>query len=224
MACANENSGIDPFKRSPKRGVSVGALVFGLVGLLAIVNAASVAATPATGLTSVVLGRGTDQSVGSLKLKQGTDIVMAQITVIPGGSSGWHSHPGGAIVLIKQGKLTRYRSSLEDTSGDENDASNGSQCEITLFSAGQAFLELPGEVDQVVNTGTIPYVLVSPSRACLSAVRQGSISQTRESAQVSELLDVKRGASFGGGRRALRHPSTAILKEWNSASVWSPSA
>jgi hypothetical protein len=141
-----------------KQKWSVWTLGFGLAGLLAIVNAASVAATPAVYLTNVALGRGTDQSAGSLKLQQGTDIVMAQITVLPGGSSGWHSHPGGAIVVIKQGDLTRYRRGLDDTRGNEDDRSNGSQCEITHFTAGQAFIEQPGEVDQVVNTGTIPYV------------------------------------------------------------------
>ena len=71
---------------------------------------------------------------------------MAQITVDPGGSAGWHSHPGGAIVVIKQGALTVYRAV-------------GSQCQTTTYSAGQAFIERPGEVDDVLNTGTIPYIL-----------------------------------------------------------------
>jgi quercetin dioxygenase-like cupin family protein len=71
---------------------------------------------------------------------------VAQITVLPGGSSGWHSHPGGAIVVIQQGGLTVYRSV-------------GSQCASSDYTAGQAFIERPGEVNQVVNTGTIPYVL-----------------------------------------------------------------
>jgi quercetin dioxygenase-like cupin family protein len=71
---------------------------------------------------------------------------MAQITVNPGGSSGWHSHPGGAIVVVKQGSLAVHQSI-------------GSQCQITTYSAGQAFIERPGEVDDVTNTGTIPYIL-----------------------------------------------------------------
>ncbi len=71
---------------------------------------------------------------------------MAQITVVPGGSSGWHAHPGGAIIIVKQGELTVYRAI-------------GSQCQTTTYSAGQAFIERPREVDQVVNTGTVPYVL-----------------------------------------------------------------
>lgn len=103
-------------------------------------------ATPSSGLTSVPLARGADVSAGTIPLQVGTDVAMAQITVVPGGSSGWHSHPGGAIIIVKQGELTVYRAL-------------GSQCETSTFSAGQAFIERPGEVDQVVNTGTVPYVL-----------------------------------------------------------------
>jgi quercetin dioxygenase-like cupin family protein len=68
---------------------------------------------------------------------------MAQITVLPGGSSGWHSHPGGAVVVVKAGNLTVYRSV-------------GSVCDATDYTGGQAFIERPGEVDDVVNTGTLP--------------------------------------------------------------------
>jgi quercetin dioxygenase-like cupin family protein len=104
-------------------------------------------ATPPSGLTQVPLARGTNVSHGTIPLRVGTDVAMAQITVVPGGSSGWHSHPGGAIIVVKQGTLTVYRAL-------------GSQCQTSTYSAGQAFIERPREVDQVVNTGTIPYVLL----------------------------------------------------------------
>jgi quercetin dioxygenase-like cupin family protein len=119
-----------------------------LVGLLgAAVYAGTVLATPPSGLTNVPLARGTDLSNGTIPLQVGTDVAMAQITVVPGGSSGWHSHPGGAIIIVKQGALTVYRAI-------------GSQCQTATYSAGQAFIERPGEVDQVVNTGTVPYILL----------------------------------------------------------------
>ncbi len=123
------------------------------VGLASVVTAVTVAvtvapswATPPSGLTNTLLARGTDTSHGTLPLRFGTDIAMAQITVDPAGSSGWHSHPGGAIVVVQQGSLTVYHSV-------------GRQCQTTTYSAGQAFIERPGEVDDVLNTGTIPYVL-----------------------------------------------------------------
>ena len=103
-------------------------------------------ATPPSGLSNLPLARGTNVSDGTIPLQFGTDVAMTQITVDPGGSSGWHSHPGGAIIVVRQGSLTVYRSV-------------GSRCETTTYGAGQAFVERPGEVDQVINNGTIPYVL-----------------------------------------------------------------
>jgi quercetin dioxygenase-like cupin family protein len=116
--------------------VLVGVAVYGGIAL----------ATPPSGLTNVPLARGTNLSNGTIPLQFGTDVAMAQITVNAGGSSGWHSHPGGAIVVVKTGTLTVY-------------TAVGSKCEVTTYSAGQAFIERPGEVDDVLNTSTAPYVL-----------------------------------------------------------------
>jgi quercetin dioxygenase-like cupin family protein len=120
-------------------------------------------ATPPSGLTNVPLARGTNVSNGTIPLQVGADVAMAQITVNPGGSSGWHSHPGGAIIVVKQGSLTVY-------------SSVGSKCETTTYSAGQAFIERPGEVDDVLNAGTIPYVLF----VTFPRVPQGDSARTDE--------------------------------------------
>ena len=135
---------------------------------MAIVALAGVAvirahATPPSELTNYPLARGTNVSHGTIPLQVGTDVAMAQITVDVGGSSGWHSHPGGAIVVVKQGSLTVYRSI-------------GSQCEIETYTAGEAFIERPGEVDQVINTGTIPYILF----VTFPHVPQGDSARTDE--------------------------------------------
>jgi quercetin dioxygenase-like cupin family protein len=116
--------------------VLVGVAVYGGIAL----------ATPPSGLTNVPLARGTNLSNGTIPLQFGTDVAMAQITVNAGGSSGWHSHPGGAIVVVKTGTLTVY-------------TAVGSKCQVTTYGAGQAFIERPGEVDDVLNTSTTPYVL-----------------------------------------------------------------
>jgi len=134
-------------KKRVRQVVKFALLTVGLVGMLMTVDVVPGVATPPSGLTNVPLARGTDLSEGTIAFQEGTDVAVAQITVDPGGSSGWHSHPGGAIVVMKQGELTVYRSV-------------GSQCETAHYTAGQAFIERPGEVDNVVNTGTIPYVLI----------------------------------------------------------------
>jgi len=134
--------------------VLVGVAVYGGIAL----------ATPPSGLTNVPLARGTNVSHGTIPLQVGTDVAMAQITVNPGGSAGWHSHPGGAIVVVKTGTLTVY-------------TAVGNQCQVTTYSAGQAFIERPGEVDQVINTGTTPYVLF----VTFPRVPQGDSPRTDES-------------------------------------------
>jgi quercetin dioxygenase-like cupin family protein len=103
-------------------------------------------ATAPAGLVNIPIARGTNVSHGTIPLQVGTDVAMAQITVDPGGSSGWHSHPGGAIIVVKTGTLTVYRSI-------------GGQCQTETYGAGQAFIERPGEVDNVLNLSASPYVL-----------------------------------------------------------------
>ena len=120
-------------------------------------------ATPPSGLVNIPVARGTNVSDGTIPLQIGTDVAMAQITVDPGGSAGWHSHPGGAIVVVKTGTLTVYHSV-------------GGRCETATYGAGQAFIERPGEVDNVLNMGTIPYVLF----VTFPRVPQGGSARTDE--------------------------------------------
>ncbi len=124
----------------------VGVALAGAVIMVMALTAAPGGATPPSGLTNIPLARGTDTSDGTIPLRVGTDVAMAQITVNPGGSSGWHSHPGGAIVVVKEGTLPVYRSV-------------GGLCLPSTYSAGKAFIERPREVDDVLNTGSVAYVL-----------------------------------------------------------------
>jgi quercetin dioxygenase-like cupin family protein len=119
------------------------------LGIAAVVMAVTLApggATPPVGLTNVPLASGLNQSYGTIPYRAGTYVAMAQITVGPGGSSGWHSHPGGAVVIVQQGSLTVY-------------ASMGDHCHTMTYTAGESFIERSGEVMNVLNTGTGPYVL-----------------------------------------------------------------
>lgn len=123
-------------------------MILGMAVALLLAGAAvfKARATPPAGLVNLPLALGTNVSEGTIPLQFGTNVAMAQITVAPGGSSGWHSHPGGAIIIVKEGSLTVFESV-------------GNRCEAKTYGAGQAFVERPGEVDQVINTGAVPYVL-----------------------------------------------------------------
>ena len=54
------------------------------------------------------------------------DFAVQQVTVAPGGATGWHTHAGPAIVLVKSGDFTLY-----DDKG----------CTGTTFKAGQSFVD-----------------------------------------------------------------------------------
>ena len=128
-----------------KRPVRWALLMVGLASLVAVLTVAPGAATPPIGLTNIPLARGTNMS-GNIPLQAGADVAMVQITGQPRWLLGLAPHPGGAIIVVQTGTLTVYRSL-------------GSQCQHTTYSAGQAFIERPGEVNNVINTGTVPYVL-----------------------------------------------------------------
>ena len=118
--------------------------LFVRVGAAAVITAliGTALATPPSGIVSgtVVARAGFVDSV-DLKFKiTGADsheiirapelqeTVMQQIVIAPGGSTGWHSHPGPVVVLIKTGQLTVYSS--EDPTHTPH-----------TYSAGEAFVE-----------------------------------------------------------------------------------
>ena len=126
----------------------VALMTVGSVGLLVALNAAPGAATKPQDFGSTILARGTYVGHGSLPLGQGEDIVVSQITVQPRGSSGWHTHPGGAIGVVQQGETTIYKAV-------------GNHCDITTYTHGQSFIERPGEVVIAVNTGSVVTIIVA---------------------------------------------------------------
>ncbi|MBY8882108.1 cupin domain-containing protein [Streptomyces sp. PLK6-54] len=107
-------------------------------------------ATPASGVSAVVLAQ---QTVG------GKDYILREITLQPGGSTGWHYHDGTLYAYVRQGTLTH---------SDHTCATDGT------YAAGTAFVEPsgPGRVHIGRNLGTTPVVLdvlyVDPAGSPLS--------------------------------------------------------
>lgn len=57
---------------------------------------------------------------GNLELVQvhdSADTIVQQVTVQPGGFTGWHSHPGPAFVVVAQGTFTYYDGEDESCTG-----------------------------------------------------------------------------------------------------------
>jgi hypothetical protein len=149
-------------KTLTRRFARLAGLTVGLVGLLVAVTAIPGAATPSVGFSSQPLGRGTLTSQGSLPLRQGMDIVAVMVTLNAGGSSGWHSHPGGGISIVVKGEVTVYAPAqvTESASSRSDDGEPKGGCVITRYTQGQAFIERPGQVVDAVNTGATDTIIV----------------------------------------------------------------
>jgi quercetin dioxygenase-like cupin family protein len=67
------------------------------------------------------------------------DFVAEHLTFAPGGTTGWHVHPGPALIIVTSGTLTKY----------------SANCSVNRYSAGQAFVERgPTDVNMVRNETT----------------------------------------------------------------------
>lgn len=118
---------------------------FASAGLIVLVFAGTALGTPGSSIISApILARGdftaqVDVKVkferdGSINVSNAADageVVVQEITIGPGGTTGWHSHPGPVVVVVKQGTLTYVRAV-------------GGECVDTPFPAGSAFVD-PGQ-------------------------------------------------------------------------------
>jgi quercetin dioxygenase-like cupin family protein len=120
-------------------------LVFATVGLGVPVGIAI--ATPGSGIVAApVIARATvDADQFKLKLRDSSkpaDAAIQQVTIAPGGQTGWHTHPGPAVVLVKSGEFTLYQA--DDPS-----------CTGRTYRAGQSFVDAGyGNVHIGRNEGT----------------------------------------------------------------------
>jgi hypothetical protein len=94
-----------------------------------------------------------------IKTKGNTDIAVSNVVVPSGGSSGWHSHPGPVLVVVKTGTITFYRAGNHggQNGDDEHHGRNAPKCTRTDYPAGSAFVEVPapGHVMLAKNEGSI---------------------------------------------------------------------
>ena len=73
------------------------------------------------------------------------DTAYQQLTIQPGGHTGWHTHPGPTFVAIAQGEGTLYHGI--------------SGCPSHKYGVGAGFMQPATEVHNMRNEGTTPLVL-----------------------------------------------------------------
>jgi hypothetical protein len=118
-------------------------------------------ATPPSGLTSQLLARGAagefriHEKSMRLRMDAGkpTDVALVQATLAPGGSTGWHGHPGPSMVVVKSGTVTMYAPAHDHEADDDDDRRRG--CAVQSFGPGQAFVH-PASVHNFVNESSAP--------------------------------------------------------------------
>ncbi|MGH8973890.1 MAG: cupin domain-containing protein [Acidimicrobiia bacterium] len=80
-----------------------------ILGALAALLAGAVAvATPSAGVALTELARADSIEPFSLDAQGDNDVIVLKATIEPGGTTGWHSHPGLEIAVVKAGTLTVY--------------------------------------------------------------------------------------------------------------------
>ena len=126
-------------------------MVWAAVGIMLLSGAAAFA-TPSFGTTSATVASAlyTDIDVdakrpdwkASLKVKGVSDVFVTSHSIIPGGHSGWHSHPGLSVVSVTQGAVWLY---------DADDPA----CAPTIVLAGAGFVEPGDHVHVLRNEGSV---------------------------------------------------------------------
>jgi quercetin dioxygenase-like cupin family protein len=106
---------------------------------------AAAQATPPSGVTGEVLATGTVTHRLEVETHGRAEFVVQHVSIAPGGSTGWHYHPGTVLVVVQRGTVTRI----------------DAHCRAVSYSAGGALVE-PGGAHHVHigrNLGTEPVEL-----------------------------------------------------------------
>ena len=91
--------------------------------------AGNVLATPSSGLSTTILaesqfnsflaqGHAFPPAWGALMAAYGkTDVYVVDNKIDPGGTTGWHSHPGPSLILVVSGTVTNYATEDHNCAG-----------------------------------------------------------------------------------------------------------
>ena len=138
-----------------RRTLTATAAVGALIGAALIILPAQ--ATLPSGVTTSPVATGRFDSINTkirtgawkakISTKGATDLHVLQNTIAPGGTFGWHSHPGPSLVIVKSGTATFYLAS-------------DPKCRPHVVPAGSGFVDQGHDVHVVRNEGRVDLVTV----------------------------------------------------------------
>ena len=140
-----------------RRSIGIATCLLTAAGALGYVR--GVLATPASGFvgTTLAVGRFEDIDVGNRdagahegrpwqsrqKAKGASDLYVQNNVWAPGGTTGWHTHPGHSLIIVTAGTVTAYE-------GDDP------SCTPHVYTVGMGFVDEGGDHVHVLrNEGTV---------------------------------------------------------------------
>ena len=137
--------------------------------LAAVATFSFVQATPVVGVTSTPIAQGQFAQIDArtvtgdwhakIDTKGESDLFVLENRIIPGGTFGWHSHPGPSLVIVKSGALTLYLAADPSCTGQ-------------VVTAGSGFVDNGGDVHLVRNEGSVDTVVIVTSLVPRGAARR----------------------------------------------------
>ena len=145
-------------------------------------------ATPATGQTTTTLAKATfddldlrgDQTVTTIgkngkpregvwkariKTRGGSDLYVVDNKFAPGGSTGWHSHPGPSIIFVVAGSVANY--------------STDSECAPQTYAAGSSLVDPGGSDEHMLrNEGSVTAETIAVQFIPVGATRRIDVPTT----------------------------------------------
>lgn len=144
-----------------------------VVALGAALCAGTVLATPSSGLTTTILAKSTLDETNinayalpatwqtQIRTKGLTDIYVVDNKLAPGGTTGWHSHPGPSLILVVAGTVTNYEGNDRPT------------CTPHVYTAGTSFVDPGGaDVHMLRNEGSVQAETIAVQLLPKDAVRR----------------------------------------------------
>ncbi len=138
------------------------------------VYAGNVLATPSSGLTTTILAKSlfdpinvsSPLSLGAIRWNATirtygqSDVYVVDNKIAPGGTTGWHSHPGPSLILVVAGTVTNYMS--DDPS-----------CAPQTYAAGSGFIDPGGDDEHMLrNEGAVQAETIAVQFLPKDAVRR----------------------------------------------------
>jgi quercetin dioxygenase-like cupin family protein len=151
-------------------------LVGGAVVLGAVAYVGSASATPAVGFVGTTIAKGRFEAFDVMnhsfpdgfprpwlsmqKTKEPSDLYVQNNVWTPGGSTGWHTHPGHSLIIVTAGTVTGYE-------GDDP------TCTPHRYTAGMGFVDAGGgDVHLLRNEGSVEARTVAVQLIPADAIRR----------------------------------------------------